>query len=108
VDWESPIQANARSWPNLRSQTVAFAKPATKLLLVEFILNESNKSQFAKMTDLEMLVISSYGRERIRVEWENLLRASGFQLTRTIPTKSGVSVIDAVRDQIQWADQATR
>jgi hypothetical protein len=86
----------------------AVAKPATKLLLVEFILNESNKPQFAKITDLEMLVISSYGGERTRVEWENLLRASGFQLTRTIRTKSGVSVIEAVRDQIQWADQATR
>jgi Sugar-specific transcriptional regulator TrmB len=60
---------------------------------------KQEEGRFAQTpTDLEMLVISSYGRERTRVEWENLLRASGFQLTSTIPTNSGVSVIEAVRD----------
>jgi hypothetical protein len=44
-----------------------------------------------------MLVNSPYGRERTRVEWQNLLRAGGFQITRTIPTNSGVYVIEAVR-----------
>jgi hypothetical protein len=73
------------------------AKPGTKLLLVEFILNESDEPQFAKIADLEMLVNSPYGRERTRVEWQNLLRAGGFQITRTIPTNSGVYVIEAVR-----------
>jgi hypothetical protein len=75
----------------------AAAKPATKLLLVELILNESNEPQFAKISDLEMLVNSPDGRERTRLEWQNLLRAGGFQLTRTIPTNSGVHVIEAVR-----------
>jgi hypothetical protein len=76
----------------------AAAKPATKLLLVEFILNDSDEPQFAKVSDLEMLVISPYGRERTGVEWQNLLKAGGFQLTSTIPTNSGVYVIEAVRD----------
>jgi hypothetical protein len=76
----------------------AVAKPATKLLLIEFILNESDEPQFAKVSDLEMLVNSPYGRERSRVEWQSLLRAGGFQLTSTTPTNSGVYVIEAVRD----------
>jgi hypothetical protein len=75
----------------------AAAKPATKLLLVEFILHESDEPQFAKVSDLEMLVNSPHGRERTRVEWQNLLRAGGFQLTRIIPTNSSVYVIEAVR-----------
>ena len=72
----------------------AVAKPDTKLLLVEFILNESNKPQFAKITDLEMLVISSYGRERTRVEWENLLRARWISTNEDHPYK-----IRCVRDR---------
>jgi hypothetical protein len=73
------------------------AKPGSKLLLVEFILNESDEPQFAKVCDLEMLVNSPDGRERTRVEWQNLLKAGGFQITSTIPTNSGVYVIEAVR-----------
>jgi hypothetical protein len=76
----------------------AAAKPTAKLLVVEFILRESDEPQFAKVSDLEMLVISPDGRERTRAEWQNLLRAGGFQLTRTIPTNSSVYVIEAVRN----------
>jgi O-methyltransferase domain len=75
----------------------AAAKPATKVLLVEFILNDSDEPQFAKVSDLEMLVISPDGRERTRADWQNLLRAGGFQITSTIPTNSSVFVIEAVR-----------
>jgi hypothetical protein len=76
----------------------AAAKPATKLLLVESIVNESNDPQFAKITDLEMLVISHNGRERTRTEWQNLLRAGGFQLRSTLSTRSSAHVIEAIRD----------
>ena len=76
----------------------AAAKPTAKLLVVEFILRELDEPQFAKVSDLEMLVISPDGRERTRVEWQNLLRAGGFQLTRTISTNSSVCVIEAVRN----------
>ena len=76
----------------------AASTPATKLLIVEFILNKPNEPQFAKVGDLEMLVNASYGRERTRLDWQYLLRASGFKLTNTIPTNSSVYVIEAVRD----------
>ena len=76
----------------------AAAKPATKLLLVESIVNESNEPQFAKITDLEMLVVGHNGRERTRTEWQSLLRAGGFQITRTLPTNSSAHVIEAIRD----------
>jgi hypothetical protein len=75
----------------------AVTSSATKLLVVEFILNESNEPQFAKVADLEMLVNSPDGKERTRVQWQNLLRAGGFRLTRAIPTNSGVYLIEAVR-----------
>jgi O-methyltransferase domain len=50
----------------------AAAKQATKLPLVEFILNEPDEPQFAKVSDLEMLVNSPHGRERTRVDWQKL------------------------------------
>jgi hypothetical protein len=38
------------------------------------------------------------GKERTRTEWRNLLSAGGFRLSRTIPTASFASVIEAMRE----------
>jgi O-methyltransferase/methyltransferase family protein len=76
----------------------AAARPGTKLLLVEAILEASNEPQFAKTLDIAMLVLANGGKERTRVEWQELLTAGGFRLSRTVPTASFASVIEAVRD----------
>jgi hypothetical protein len=72
------------------------AKTATKLPLVEFILNESNEPQFAKITDLEMLVLSSYGRAHSG-RMGKPIESKRFSTNEDHPTNSGVSVIEAVR-----------
>lgn len=74
------------------------AKSRAKLLVVESVLASSNEPQFAKIVDIEMLVQTRGGRERTRSEWQNLLVAGGFRLSRVIPTASSVSVIEAHRD----------
>jgi len=62
-----------------------FAEPA---YLVNF--NEDA----AKLIDLEMLLLPG-GRERTEREFRDLLSGAGFTLTRIVPTKSPLSVIEA-------------
>jgi hypothetical protein len=76
----------------------AAARPGAKLLLVEAAVEASNEPQFAKPLDIAMLVLSNGGKERTRIEWQNLLSASGFRFSRIVPTASFASVIEAIRD----------
>jgi hypothetical protein len=75
----------------------AAARPGAKLLLAEAIVEDSNGPQFAKILDIWMLV-HLRGKERTRSEWRDLLGAGGFKLSRTIPTTTFASVIEAIRD----------
>jgi hypothetical protein len=75
----------------------AAARPGAKLLLVEAVLEPGNTPQFAKMLDIEMLVITHGGRERSLPEWKLLLEASGFSFSRVVPTTAPTSILEAVR-----------
>ena len=61
----------------------------------EFVLPPGNEPFLAKLIDLQMLVLTG-GRERTAAEYRGLLEATGFRLTRVIPTPSLVSVMEAV------------
>jgi len=65
-----------------------------KLLIAEMILPPMNEPGFAKLLDIEMLVIPG-GRERTVEEYSAALGRAGFRLTRVVPTHSPVSVIEA-------------
>jgi O-methyltransferase len=58
------------------------------------VVTPGNQPDFAKIIDLEMLLMPG-GRERTEEEFRELFARSGFQLTRIIPTKSPLSVIEA-------------
>jgi hypothetical protein len=75
----------------------AAAKPGAKLLVVEAIVENSSEPQFAMTLDIWMLA-HLRGKERTPTEWRNLLSAGGFRVSRTIPTTSFVSVIEAIRE----------
>lgn len=64
-----------------------------KLLLVEGVIPPGNEPSFGKLLDLTMLVIPG-GKERTEQEYRDLYAAAGFQLTRIVPTKAEVSVIE--------------
>jgi O-methyltransferase domain/Dimerisation domain len=66
-----------------------------KLLLVEKVIPPGNDPEFAKWLDIAMLVFAG-GAERTQTEYRDLLAASGFRLTRIVPTRSSASVIEAV------------
>jgi hypothetical protein len=69
-------------------------KPGATLLIVEFVLPEGNTPHFGKLADMVMLAIPG-GEERTAGEYDTLLAAAGLQMTRVVPTKSDVSVVEA-------------
>jgi hypothetical protein len=52
---------------------------------------------FGKILDIEMLVITSGGRERTEDDFRKLYQAAGFELTRVMPTQSPVSVVEGTK-----------
>jgi len=66
-----------------------------KLLLVEPVIPSGNDPHLSKIIDMQMLAITG-GRERTREEFEKLLSENGFRMTALLPTKSVVSLVEAV------------
>jgi hypothetical protein len=54
----------------------------------------ANTPDLGKLIDLEMVVMTG-GRERTEEESRALFDRTGFKMTRVIPTKSPLSVIEA-------------
>jgi hypothetical protein len=75
---------------NLRRAMPSWAK----LLLVEYVLPEGDGASFAKLLDLNMMVMLG-GRERTEAEYRKLFAAHGFRLTCVVPTAGDVSVVEA-------------
>jgi hypothetical protein len=65
-----------------------------KLLVVEGIVPPGNEPSVSKFFDLAMMVLPG-GMERTEVECRELFEASGFRLTRIVPTRTWVSVLEA-------------
>ena len=66
-----------------------------KVLIVEAVLQPGRATSFSKFLDLNMLVMTG-GRERTEPEYRALLDAAGLRLTRIVPTRTEMSVIEAV------------
>ena len=60
---------------------------------------DSPWSQIVAASDLNMLV-STGGRERSAPEYQRLLAAAGFELTRVVPTATPWSIVEGVH----WHD----
>ena len=67
-----------------------------RILIVEMVVPEGTEPHPSKALDILMLVMEG-GKERTKDEYEKLLEASGFRLTRVVPTKSPYSVIEGER-----------
>jgi hypothetical protein len=77
---------------------IAKAMGATKgkVILLEVVLRGDDGPDFGKVLDLEMLALPG-GRERTADEFKALFARSGFELTKIVPTKSPLSVVEAIR-----------
>lgn len=67
-----------------------------RLLLVEQLAVPGGMQATVAAADLHMQVMFAEARQRTQVEFEDLLRRSGFRLARVIPTKSDASIIEAM------------
>ncbi len=67
--------------------------PNGKLLVIEMVVPAGNDPSLVKLLDLEMLAIPG-GRERTEAEYRDLYASTGFELTKIVPTKSPVCVIE--------------
>jgi hypothetical protein len=69
--------------------------PTGKLLVAEMVIPPGNDRSFGKFLDLNMLVMAG-GKERTEPEYRTLFEASGFRLTRVIPTRHEISLVEGV------------
>ena len=67
-----------------------------RVLIVESVIAPGNDPSFAKLLDLTMMVLPG-GKERTADEYRALLEASGFTLSRIVPTDTDVSIIEGCK-----------
>ena len=65
-----------------------------RVLIIDAVIPPGDEPHPGKLLDLEMLIAPG-GLERTAAEFDTLLRNSGFELTRIVPTHSPVSIIEA-------------
>jgi hypothetical protein len=70
------------------------SRPRARLILLEAVIGEGVGPDFAKVLDVERLMMTS-GRERTAEQFRALLTAAGFELTRIVSTRSPISVVEA-------------
>jgi O-methyltransferase domain/Dimerisation domain len=73
----------------------AAMSPIARLLLIEMVIAPGDHPFFGKLLDLEMLVCFG-GQERTEEEYQELLMASGFRMTRVIPMRTPSSIVEAI------------
>ncbi len=86
---------DARAIAILRSCRRAM-NDSSRLLLVELVIPPGNTPGDGKFLDLQMMVVFPGGRERTAAEYRRLLEAAGFRVTRIIPTRHRMSLVEAV------------
>ena len=72
-------------------------RPDGKVILLESVLQAGDQPDLGKLIDLEMLMMPG-GKERSEAEFAALFKSAGFTLTRIVPTKSPLSVVEALPD----------
>jgi SAM-dependent methyltransferase len=72
-------------------------KPDGKVLVVEIVVPAGNDPSFAKWMDLMMVTYG--GKERSEKQYRGLFLQAGLRLTRIVPTKAGISVVEGVRSE---------
>jgi hypothetical protein len=71
--------------------------PSGRVLVIEGVVPPPGVPSFARLLDLEMLAVTSGGKERTEAEYGALFAKAGLKLTRVIPTPGPLQVIEAVR-----------
>jgi SAM-dependent methyltransferase len=89
-------------WDDARCERIlsncrAAMAPGGRVLVVEMVVPPPGVPSFARLIDLEMLTISSNGKERTEREFAELFAKAGLVLARVVPTQSPYSVLETFR-----------
>lgn len=68
---------------------------ASRLLLLEFVVQPSSEPAWQNIQDLSMMVLLG-GRERTAEDFRNLLASTGFALTNILPTSFDHGIVEAI------------
>jgi hypothetical protein len=90
-DWD-----DARATTILKNIAQAMGAKRGKVILLESVIAAGGAPDLGKFIDIEMLALPG-GKERSADEFRALFAGAGFELTRIVPTKSPLSVVEAVR-----------
>jgi hypothetical protein len=80
----------------LKNIATAMGARRGRVILLEMVLRGDAAPDLGKLLDIEMLTMPG-GRERTAEEFKALFARSGFEMTRVVPTKSPLSVVEAIR-----------
>lgn len=96
-DWRD--EDAARILRNCRSAM----RPGGRIVVVETVVPAGNDPSLAKWLDLMMITYG--GKERNESQYRRLFSDAGYELTRVVPTRAGVSVIEGVPDNSQRSEE---
>ncbi|RPH80518.1 MAG: methyltransferase [Nitrospiraceae bacterium] len=65
-----------------------------KVLVVDTVIAPGNDPSWGKLLDIQMLIIG--GRERTKKEFAAMFAEAGLRLTRVVPTKGPLSIVEGV------------
>jgi O-methyltransferase domain/Dimerisation domain len=80
----------------LKNIATAMGAKKGRVILLESVIAAGGAPDLGKFIDIEMVLFPG-GRERTADEFKGLFERSGFHLTKVVPTKSPLSVVEAVR-----------
>jgi hypothetical protein len=80
----------------LKNIATAMGAKRGKVILLEAVIRADAEVDFGKLLDIEMLAMPG-GRERSADEFKALFARSGFDMTKVVPTKSPLAVVEAIR-----------
>jgi len=90
-DWDDEhgvkILANCRAAMNEKG----------KVLVVDNVIGPGNDPSWGKLLDVAMLTATDGGRERTKAEFVAIFKQAGLKLTRVVPTKCPLSIVEGVR-----------
>jgi hypothetical protein len=79
---------------DILSRIRAAMNPRGRVLVAEHVIQKGNAPDWAKLLDINMLVLPG-GRERTREEFRQLLASAGLKLRKVHPTASALKLIEA-------------
>jgi hypothetical protein len=68
-----------------------------KVLIIEAVISEDNKTGFGKISDLQMLLGTEMGKERTQEEYRSILEKAGFKLNKLVKTVSPFSIVEGIK-----------